>query len=57
MSTLAPAGAVPVRVQGSVQRAVRTYLDHLVVERGVSAHTLAAYRRDLDRYASWLAAA
>ncbi|HLT60245.1 MAG TPA: site-specific tyrosine recombinase XerD [Microlunatus sp.] len=33
------------------------YLDHLLVERGLSANTLAAYRRDLDRYAGQLAAA
>lgn len=26
------------------------YLDHLVVERGVSPHTVQAYRRDLERY-------
>jgi len=26
------------------------YLDHLAVERGLAAHTLAAYRRDLARY-------
>ena len=31
------------------------YLDHLRVERGVSPHTLAAYRRDLARYAEFLA--
>jgi integrase/recombinase XerD len=31
-------------------RAVALYLDHLAVERGLSANTLAAYRRDLDRY-------
>lgn len=31
------------------------YLDHLAVERGVSAHTLAAYRRDLERYTRYLA--
>ncbi|HEY1486332.1 MAG TPA: site-specific integrase, partial [Micromonosporaceae bacterium] len=37
-------------------RAVRTYLDHLTVERALSANTLAAYRRDLDRYLSWLTA-
>jgi integrase/recombinase XerD len=32
------------------------YLDHLRVERGVSPHTAAAYRRDLARYADFLAA-
>ena len=30
------------------------YLDHLAVERGLSAHTLTAYRRDLQRYVSFL---
>lgn len=33
---------------------VRGYLDHLAVERGLSANTLAAYRRDLNRYIGWL---
>jgi integrase/recombinase XerD len=42
---------------GTVQRAVRTYLDHLTVERGLAGNTLAAYRRDLARYADALAAA
>jgi len=32
------------------------YLDHLTVERGLSEHTLAAYRRDLARYERFLAA-
>ena len=36
--------------------AVRRFLDHLTVEKGRSANTLAAYRRDLDRYLRWLAA-
>lgn len=38
----------------SLVRAVRTYLDHLRVERGLSPNTLAAYERDLDRYISFL---
>lgn len=36
--------------------AVRTYLDHLSVERGLAANTLASYRRDLRRYLAHLAA-
>jgi integrase/recombinase XerD len=35
-------------------RLVEAFLDHLVVERGVSRHTVAAYRRDLYRYADHL---
>ena len=34
---------------------IQTYLDHLTVERGMSRHTLAAYGRDLRRYAGYLA--
>jgi integrase/recombinase XerD len=33
---------------------VRSYLDHLAVERGVAANTLASYRRDLQRYVDFL---
>ena len=33
---------------------VQTYLDHLRVERGLSVHTIAAYRRDLARYVDHL---
>lgn len=38
-----------------VVRAVRTYLDHLTVERGLAANTLTSYRRDLRRYQEYLA--
>jgi integrase/recombinase XerD len=33
---------------------VERFLDHLAVERGLSPNTLAAYRRDLRRYADFL---
>lgn len=33
-----------------VVRAVRTYLDHLGVERGLAENTMKSYRRDLRRY-------
>jgi len=39
-----------------VGRAVRTYLDHLTVEKGLAANTLSSYRRDLRRYQEFLAA-
>ena len=38
-----------------LERLVRAYLDHLGVERGASANTLAGYRRDLARYLTHLA--
>jgi len=37
-------------------RTVRTYLDHLTVERGLADNTLKSYRRDLRRYLSFLQA-
>jgi integrase/recombinase XerD len=37
-----------------LQIAIRTYLDHLVVERGVADNTLKSYRRDLRRYLAFL---
>lgn len=37
--------------------ALRGYLDHLAVERGVARNTLLSYRRDLHRYLHFLAAA
>ncbi|WP_231123759.1 site-specific tyrosine recombinase XerD [Nocardioides sambongensis] len=39
---------------GAVDRAIRTYLDHLAVEKGLAANTLASYRRDLRRYRAYL---
>ncbi|WP_066462999.1 site-specific tyrosine recombinase XerD [Sanguibacter suarezii] len=35
-------------------RALQEYLDHLTIERGRSANTVAAYRRDLSRYIAYL---
>jgi integrase/recombinase XerD len=40
----------------AIERAIRTWLDHLAVERGLAANTLSSYRRDLRRYAAYLAA-
>ncbi|WP_372594564.1 site-specific tyrosine recombinase XerD [Actinotalea sp.] len=50
--TTRAATEVPAGLLGPVQG----YLDHLAVERGLSGNTLAAYRRDLARYAAFLAA-
>jgi integrase/recombinase XerD len=44
-----PTGPTP------LQRALRTYLDHLLVERGLADNTLKSYRRDLRRYLWYLA--
>ncbi|MDY6054913.1 MAG: site-specific tyrosine recombinase XerD [Micrococcus sp.] len=40
----------------ALAHAARRHLDHLAVERGLAEATLAAYRRDLQRYLSWLSA-
>lgn len=37
-----------------LDRFVRGFLDHLGIERGMSPHTVAAYRRDLARYVEFL---
>ena len=41
----------PSAISGDIQQ----YLDHLLVERALSANTIAAYRRDLAKFASFLA--
>lgn len=40
-----------------LERAIDAYLRHITIERGLSEHTIAAYRRDLGGYGEWLAAA
>jgi integrase/recombinase XerD len=41
-------------VRDDVTSQIERFLDHLTVERGLSRHTIAAYRRDLARYAEFL---
>ncbi|GIG23385.1 tyrosine recombinase XerD [Cellulomonas chitinilytica] len=43
-----------VHPEGALSAALEAYLGHLSVERGLSANTLAAYRRDLERYVAFL---
>lgn len=38
-----------------LDRALDAYLRHVTIERGLSANTVAAYRRDLGPYRQWLA--
>src|SRR6187431_446716 len=37
-----------------LERAVDAYLRHISIERGLSEHTVAAYRHDLAGYLAWL---
>ncbi|WP_250444888.1 tyrosine-type recombinase/integrase, partial [Actinotalea sp. C106] len=43
-------------VVAELDQAIAGYLDHLAVERGLSGNTLTAYRRDLQRYRTYLQA-
>lgn len=38
----------------AVREGIDAYLEHVIVERGLSVNTVAAYRRDLDRFVEWL---
>jgi len=38
----------------TLEQATETFLRHITVERGLSQHTLSAYRRDLRTFAHWL---
>lgn len=38
-----------------MRKLIERYLEHLLEERGLSAHTLRAYRRDLDQFLDFLA--
>ena len=38
----------------ALAKQLQRFLDHLAVERGLSEHTIVAYRRDLERYATFL---
>ena len=38
----------------AARRVAEAFFDHLVVERGASANTLGAYRRDLAKYLDYL---
>ncbi|MFJ4028484.1 site-specific tyrosine recombinase XerD [Paenarthrobacter sp. NPDC089989] len=44
------------RTATAIDRGITDYLQYVGVERGLAANTLAAYRRDLGRYANFLAA-
>ncbi len=51
-----PAAPGAARAGAGLPRHAGRYLDHLAVERGLSPHSLAAYRRDLALYGEYLAA-
>lgn len=51
-----PPGGEPAASSGAsvLDRQIEQYLNHLIVERGLSPNTLAAYRRDLGRYSTFI---
>jgi integrase/recombinase XerD len=52
-----PVTPPPVTPPTAIERGITDYLQHMGVERGLAANTLAAYRRDLTRYSRYLSAA
>ncbi|HET7929495.1 MAG TPA: site-specific integrase, partial [Actinomycetota bacterium] len=42
------------QTRDALAKQIQRFLDHLTIERGLSGHTVAAYRRDLERYATFL---
>ncbi len=51
---IAPISASQKRAQLAFARDIDEFIAHVQVERGFSAHTAAAYRRDLEQYARWM---
>ena len=49
-------GQAPSGPKSALERAITDYLQHVGVERGLAANTLAAYKRYLARYSKFLAA-
>jgi integrase/recombinase XerD len=48
-----PRPAAPATPDGPLDREIAAYLEHLRLERGLSAHTVAAYGADLARLSDW----
>lgn len=48
--SLPEATAQPAPKSGTFESALRRYLQHLAIERGLAKNTLDSYRRDLTRY-------
>jgi len=44
------------QARDALAKQIQRFLDHLTIERGLSDHTVVAYRRDLERYATFLRA-